>query len=816
MDSSVQQRLDVASVSPLLIVAVTAAMFVAFWLIPRRRRFHVTIGFAMTWSLVGNLPELPGHVLAKGSLAGALLMVSLAALLHPGRRLRLSPVVLWWPILACFAVMFVLYVDNVLYALVVRAQWILLTITALLTCRSVTTREAADALARAIGVGLVIGVAIAASAIVVNGAGAFHIGRFSPYGANANVIGVVFAGAAPFSLYAAMRARYRITRWAMGGSTALVVGMLIMTASRTAIAVTGICLVPFLLSGLRRSLVIASVVGLAVMVILPFAYQPDIKMDQSNEQYGLSRLDSLETERYEIFSRYLDESISKRPLTGLLGVAEQSVQKDDEIGKHPHNAYLDMMYLGGILYTLPMLFLVILTIAAAVRVFIGRKQLPIDPLLASIFVFMLAAVYVHAGFGESGWYPTSAWAFLHVVLSCYVLTASNWLQRTARARKARPRRGQLVVVSGVVALLVAACSCGGGKGNKEVEQPHGDGGLQHSASTTPPAAGQEPRERAGGRGKPHWNWKNKALPEDATPRPIEVLNHLEVDRSASIPELLCAVKLEAPGDGHELRKKARDLKVPMMVLAYHVIDWRKDGVFDERDKERFGKWIDINIRPDSRQLVALDYEHPYWPELRRKDTTPERLGEIAAVYREILAFAKSRRPKVRWGFFGLPHRNYRLGEPWQKRLAQINEQILRHQDVVFTSIYDLGPGDRNGRDFEATRKFIELTLQAVGDRPVYAFVRGRYLGRSEMRDEPIPDAEFKGQVGAALDARWNDGKREHKLAGVILWDSKHDKRARPSPAEDLFRLYARQLGTLHDLIRAKRGRPAGGAPAATR
>jgi hypothetical protein len=88
------------------------------------------------------------------------------------------------------------------------------------------------------------------------------------------------------------------------------------------------------------------------------------------------------------------------------------VLKDEEIGVHPHDAYLEMMYLGGVIYTLPMVFLVLFTIVAAIRVFLDRKHLPIDPLLALIFVFVLAGVYVHAVFGVNGWYPTSAWAFM--------------------------------------------------------------------------------------------------------------------------------------------------------------------------------------------------------------------------------------------------------------------------------------------------------------------------------------------------------------------------------------------------------------------
>jgi hypothetical protein len=357
------------------------------------------------------------------------------------------------------------------------------------------------------------------------------------------------------------------------------------------------------------------------------------------------------------------------------------------------------------------------------------------------------------------------------------------------------------------ALLIAVAGCSGG----------GENGREKPIGTPSDGTGAAQRAPEPLTNRYQRNWKNHPLPEDATPRELDVLNHLEVDASDATPDVLCAVKLDKPEDGPELRKRARALRVPMIIVAYNwVVDWRKDGQFDDKDKKRFAEWIDTNIRPDSRQLVVIDYEHPYWPELRNKATTPERLAEIAAVYRGIYQFAKARRPKARWGFFGLPHRNNRLGEPWAARTKQIGELLLRHVDVVYLSIYDLFKGDRNGRDLEAVRTYVELSLAEAGGRPVYAYVRGRYGGRSEYRDEPIPEDEFKAHVGAALDARWNDGKREHRLAGVVLWDGRLDRRKTPASWDVLDKLYAQQLGTLTDFVRVRLPKPRSPAPESPR
>lgn len=364
------------------------------------------------------------------------------------------------------------------------------------------------------------------------------------------------------------------------------------------------------------------------------------------------------------------------------------------------------------------------------------------------------------------------------------------------------------VALSILVLVTPACSGGSGSGNGKPAEgtksgDAGSAGARSSSTADKNVAPGADDEAHGVR------WKNRPLPPDATPREIDVATHLEVDPSDATPDVLCAVKLDKPEDGPEVRKRARALRVPMLILAYNwIIDWRKDGQFDEQDKQRFAKWIDINIAPNSRQLVVIDYEHPYWPEFHHNmNTSPERLAQIAAVYREIYAFAKARRPKARWGFFGLPRPTNVVNDEWKARTHQISELILKHTDVVYLTIYDRHPGDRNGRDLEVLRSYVEFSLAEAGPRPVYAFARGRYFGMPPHRDEPIPEDEFRAHIGAALDARWRDGNREHKLAGVILWDGNLDKRPKPATKEELDKMFAGQLNVVQDTVRKRRPSP---------
>jgi len=777
-------------VSPLLVMALVIAATVFFAVVPRARRLHFALGFLVFCTMIGQMPELPGQGIAKISIAGSYVLVAFCALSHPGPRLRLPPLTLWWPIMAVVASLFVLYVDNVILALALRLEWFLLVCAALLTVRTITDRKSADLVARAIGFGLMIGLAVSVTALAVQGKKAFHLGRLDPYGANSNQIGVVFAATVPFALYEAMRSRMKIVRWGSVFMSALAATMVVITASRSSVVVTGMCAMPFIFSGIRRSAMLLSFVAVAAVVIIPFVYTPEVKPEQEDiEGAGLGRLGSIDTPRYEIFVRYLDESISKRPFTGLLGENETSFLRDDDIGMHPHDAYLEMMYLGGLLYALPMLCLIVITMTSALYVVRRRKQTGLDPLLITVMFTMLLSMYAHGFVNGSIYYPTSAWGFLHVLLSGVMIATASRMKRAAHAQRNAARRGRFVAVAAVLVALACTACCNKGENKKADGQTAGNGTAQ--VQPRPDQAG--PPDRGGDDGDMDADGDGQ--------RDIDVYTHVEVDTSSATPDLLCAVKLDKPADGPAVRKSAKSLKVPMMIIAYNwIIDVDKDGRFDDKDKARFGKWIDINVPAASNQIVAIDYEKPYWKELRNyRDLPPERLKEITAVYRDVYAFAKAKRPKARWGFFGIPARQYAMHEPWKQRIHDLGELLLRHEDVVFLSIYDQFKGDNNGRDLEAIRTYVELTLAEAGDRPVYAFARGRYAGR-QIRDEWMPEEEFKADVDAALDARWQ-GK---KLTGVILWDGPKDRRPQPATTQTLDDLYARQLKQLQDAVRTRR------------
>ena len=218
--------------SPLVVGALVVVASMFFALTPAARRLHIAIGLLIVCTMIGQMPELPGQGIAKISIPVSLVLVSFCALIHPGPRLRMPSVALWWPAMAIFAALFVLYVDNVVLALALKFQWLLLVCAALLTARTIVSRQAADALARAIGVGLMVGVAIAVTALAVQGRKAFHLGRLDPYGANSNQIGVVFAATVPFALYIAMRARTRLGRWTSVFMAALAATM-VVTVSYT-------------------------------------------------------------------------------------------------------------------------------------------------------------------------------------------------------------------------------------------------------------------------------------------------------------------------------------------------------------------------------------------------------------------------------------------------------------------------------------------------------------------------------------------------------------------------------------------------------
>jgi hypothetical protein len=65
-----------------------------------------------------------------------------------------------------------------------------------------------------------------------------------------------------------------------------------------------------------------------------------------------------------------------------------------------------------------MLYLTVYSSYCGAKLWKFRNYLPGDPLLYSILVMLLLAMYIQGLFNQVVYWPTYTWSFLHVVLAC--------------------------------------------------------------------------------------------------------------------------------------------------------------------------------------------------------------------------------------------------------------------------------------------------------------------------------------------------------------------------------------------------------------
>jgi hypothetical protein len=235
-------------------------------------------------------------------------------------------------------------------------------------------------------------------------------GRFEPWGANSNQIGMLFALATPLLAYALLSLKKVSLKPVLLSALVATIGMGVMTASRQTLLAIFLVMIPVFFVLVKRPIFLilafgAGIIGLSMM----------LSLGQSAE---FDRLGSLETGRLEIWYEYATKVFPKRPIVGLLGTSGQSFEKSViEVGMHPHNAWMYLMYLGGISLAGPMLYLTIYSTYCSVQVWKLRKRLPGDPLLYSILMMVLIAMYIQGLFNQVVYWPTYTWSFLHVVLA---------------------------------------------------------------------------------------------------------------------------------------------------------------------------------------------------------------------------------------------------------------------------------------------------------------------------------------------------------------------------------------------------------------
>ena len=213
------------------------------------------------------------------------------------------------------------------------------------------------------------------------------MGRFQPWGANSNQTGMLFALATPLLAYAAITYKNLSLRPIFISILMLTIGMALLTGSRQTMIAIIMVMLPILMVVSKRPVMILLALIVAA-IALPFIFS--LGADANMERYG-----SLETGRLDIWSAYWNDVFPRRPLFGLFATSGESYFKSvNEVGQHPHNAWFYLMYIGGASFALPMVFLTIYSTVCGYKLWKFRNYLPGDPLLYSVLVMLLVAMYI--------------------------------------------------------------------------------------------------------------------------------------------------------------------------------------------------------------------------------------------------------------------------------------------------------------------------------------------------------------------------------------------------------------------------------------
>lgn len=417
----IQQYLEIVPL-PVLLLGFFGAVLIAI-LIPPRLRLPIGMFLLPVWLTMSQAIEL-GTVFAIATATAPLLYIYLivAATFDPQPKRRM-PSILWlYPILGVVSCFLVLSTVDYVHALAVQIQWILMSVAAIFVVRTVTDSASLLRVVKPFILGVAIALLIPLSDVILAGEAVIgRVGRFWPWGANPNQMGLIFSLAIPLGLYAMLVTKHLPTRVFFGAMASVGLAMALLTASRSVLFVAVIASIPVALTLGRRPVV---AVGLGILGFGIFAYVfGDIV-------FRFERYTTLETARTQLFLDYLERATA-RPITGLLGTDGYHFISDPTARTHMHNAYLLLFYHGGAMYFLAYFALVVYTLYCAFQVWRKRTVFGHDTLLTSLLVFSVIGVYAHGFVNMSIYYSTYLWAFWHVMLSCMVIILAHDLREHA-------------------------------------------------------------------------------------------------------------------------------------------------------------------------------------------------------------------------------------------------------------------------------------------------------------------------------------------------------------------------------------------------
>ncbi|BBO31376.1 hypothetical protein [Lacipirellula parvula] len=418
----VARHLENISLAHFLLALI--AMGIAAILVPKKYGMEISIIIAAAWLNLNRFTNLgPIASISKATYWMPVLSIMWFAYMRPGNR-NPVPGIAWLylitPVIGCICV--ATTADRML-GFVQFASMFLLALTAILVYRTVDSEESLIRVVASVFIGLMVPLGISVLALVFFRAQSFvpGIGRFAPFGINANQLVPILAtvmALAGCGLIGFKAKPWRIVCMAAIGASAT---LLVATASRQGIVVAGIAVLPAAFWAAKRPIVIVAMAVVAVGVgVWLFRFTEGAAQTD--------RLSDVSTSgRYENAFVYAN-TIAKRPIGGLLGTKGQSVVVSQDADKIPHNSYVGMLYLGGMLLGVPLALAMFKTMTSMYYVLHNRARVNMQPALLWTAASIMGAIYLHGLVNDMIFWSVSTWTFLHYFLSCLFLGLANQLR----------------------------------------------------------------------------------------------------------------------------------------------------------------------------------------------------------------------------------------------------------------------------------------------------------------------------------------------------------------------------------------------------
>ena len=424
--NAILERLDGIPLMPAMLALFVIGLVVL--LTPRRYHLGLAIAFFIAWISLGRFTLLgPISALAKATFVVPLLALIIAAWMHPGPR-RKMPSLLWIYILTpLWAVACLLGTSSLPIALSYLACFFLSAVAASLVLKTIVDKGSLAAVVNAYCLGLIVPLLIILVAAFEGGSrhSLFTTGRFAPFGASSNQFIPILLQIMILSVYQF----HELKKIYMKIASLIVIGfifvILLKTGSRQGVVLLAAFLLPYGLIMIQRPLY------LLLFTVVVFGGTFGVMKRGEDSLYQIQRATNFsdDSSRIDIALDYITNVIPQRPMVGLLGTNELLHNLDPSVGQAPHNAYLEVLYWGGLSLGIPLFVIMCATLYAACQLVLRRKQLNISSVSIVIFSSAMVSVYLHGMFSNLIYASIDSWAFFHFLLSGLLLGMYSDLKR---------------------------------------------------------------------------------------------------------------------------------------------------------------------------------------------------------------------------------------------------------------------------------------------------------------------------------------------------------------------------------------------------